>query len=154
VWVPFGALVFLSILLVVRMVRERLAVVIPGVVDVEVNAALLVILCVTQGLVAVMLTPSLSEAAFPGRELVAVLPIASALCAIALRHVPRAGAALAAATLVPSAWLLIGGRFGGELAPPGGPVPWAGVEVVVAALVAVALGALLVDELRKERELG
>ena len=153
VWAPFGVLTFLSILLVVRLIRERVAVALPDVVHVEVSAALLVALCVGQGLVAVLLTPSLEEPAFPGRELIPVLPVAAALCSLALRHVPRAGGALALATLVPSAWLLIGGRFGGELAPPDGPLPWAGAEVVIAALVVVALGALLVDELRKEREL-
>jgi hypothetical protein len=119
VWAPFGVLAFVSIVLLVRALRDRLAVAIPGVVDVEVSAGLLVVLCAVQIGVAVLLTPSLEEPAFPARELIPVLPVGTALAAWALRRLPRAGLVLATVTVGASAWLLIGGRFSGaSLAPP------------------------------------
>ena len=46
---------------------------------------------------------------------------------------PRTGRALAAVTLVLSVWVLAVARFddGAGLAPPHGPLPWAGVEHVL-----------------------
>jgi hypothetical protein len=155
VWAPFGALAFFALELLVRSVRERLSVALPAVVDVQVTAGFLVALCAAQVAVAAFLSPVFADdGGFPGRELLAVVPVAAALSAWALRHAPRIGAALGALTLGASAWLLAGARAGdGELAPPSGPLPWAGAEPAVAALAAAAVAFLLARDLWREREL-
>jgi hypothetical protein len=48
VWAPAGALAFLALELLARSLRERLHVALPSVVDVEVSAAFLAILCAVQ----------------------------------------------------------------------------------------------------------
>ncbi len=155
VWAPFGVLAFFALELLVRSLRERLSVALPDVVDVQVTAGFLVALCAGQLAVAAFLSPVFEDrGGFPGRELLAVVPVAAPLAAWGLRHAPRVGAALAALTLAASAWLLVGARAGdGELAPPSGPLPWAGAETAVAALAALALVYLLVRDLVREREL-
>jgi hypothetical protein len=156
VWAPFGALAFFALELLVRSVRERLSVALPDVIDVQVTAGFLVAVCAAQVLVAAFLSPVFEDdTAFPGRELLPAIPIAAALSAWALRHVPRIGAALGALTLAASAWLLIGARVGdGELAPPSGPLPWGGAETVVAAAVAATVIFLLLRDFWRERALG
>ncbi|HEX8120467.1 MAG TPA: hypothetical protein VF549_04295 [Solirubrobacteraceae bacterium] len=155
VWAPFGALAFFALELLVRSVRERLSVALPSIVDVQVTAGFLVALCAAQLAVAAFLSPVFEDAGgFPGRELLAVVPVAAALCAWALRHAPRVGGGLGALTLAGSAWLLIGARAGdGELAPPSGPLPWGGADVAVAAVVAAAVIFLLVRDFWRERAL-
>jgi hypothetical protein len=151
VWAPFGALAFYAMELLVRSVRERLSVALPSVVDVEVTAGFLVALCATQVAVAAFLAPAFEERAFPGRELLAVVPVAGALCAWGLRHAPRIGAGLGALTLAASAWLLVGARVGdGELAPPSGPLPWGGAEEAVAVVAAAAVIFLLARDFWRE----
>ncbi|HEX8205124.1 MAG TPA: hypothetical protein VF587_03595 [Solirubrobacteraceae bacterium] len=151
VWAPFGALAFYAMELLVRSFRERLSVALPSVVDVEVTAGFLVALCATQVAVAAFLAPAFEEHAFPGRELLPVLPVAAALTAWALRHAPRIGAALGALTLAGSAWLLVGARAGdGELAPPSGPLPWGGAEAAVAVIAGAAVIFLLVRDFWRE----
>ena len=154
-WAPFGALAFLAMELLVRSVRERLSVALPEVVDVEVTAGFLVALCAAQVAVAAFLSPVFEEdAAFPGRELLPVVPVAAALAAWGLRHAPRIGATLGALTVLGGLWLLVGARVGdGELAPPSGPLPWAGAEAAVAGLAGAAVVYLLARELWREREL-
>jgi hypothetical protein len=152
VWAPFGVLAFYAMELLVRSVRERLSVALPSVVDVEVTAGFLVALCATQVAVAAFLAPAFEEHAFPGRELLPVLPVGGALAAWALRPAPRIGAVLGALTLTASAWLLIGARAGdGELAPPSGPLPWGGAETAVAILAAAAVVFLLLRDFWRER---
>jgi hypothetical protein len=154
VWAPFGALAFLALELLTRSLRERLAVAVPSMVDVEVAAAFLALLCGAQVFVAAFLAPSLHEAAFPARELIAVLPVGTALAAWGLRHAPRVGQALIALTLGASAWLLIGMRAeGARLAPPEGPLPYGGAEPVVTAAVAATIVFLLGRELVRDRGL-
>jgi hypothetical protein len=155
VWAPAGALAFLALELLARSLRERLHVALPSVVDVEVSAAFLAILCAVQLAVAAFLAPSLTEEAFPGRELIPALPVAAALSAWGLRHAPRIGGALVAVTLAASLWLLAAARLDGEasLAPPEGALPWAGLGLVVAAAVAATIVFLLGRELLREREL-
>ncbi len=155
VWAPFAALVVLGLWLLARALRERLAVALPGVVDLEVTGGFLAAILGVQLLVAAFLAPRLAEpAAFPGRELLVALPAAAALAAWGLRHAPRAGAALAALTLAASAWLLAGARLAGEpLAPPAAPLPYAGAEPLVAAVVAAAVLALLAREAWRQRAL-
>ena len=152
VYAPFGVLAFVALAVTVRLVRERLAVAVPGVVDTEVAAGFLAAACAVQLLVAAFLSPGLEDAAFPGRELVPALPFGAALCALGLRHAPRAGAALAAVTLGASIWLVLGARIGdGTVAPPAGPVPWGAAAVVVTALTALAAVALTARELLRDR---
>lgn len=151
VWAPFGVLAFLGLELLARSLRERLAVALPGVVDLQVTAGFLAAVCGVTLLVAAFLSPELEGDFFPGRDLLPAVPIVTALCAWALRHAPRIGAALAAATVGAGAWLVIGGHVGGAtLAPPDGPLPWGGAEAVVCALTAATLAFLLGRELYRE----
>jgi hypothetical protein len=155
VWAPVGALAFLALELLARSLRERLAVALPGVVDVEVSAAFLAALCGAQLLVAAFLAPALEEDAFPGRELIAIVPVGAALTAWGLRHAPTLGRVLVAVTVGAGLWLLAGARLAGDaqLAPPAGPLPWAGAELVVAVAVTATIVVLLARELVREREL-
>jgi hypothetical protein len=154
VWAPVGVLALLALELLARSLRERLAVALPGVVHIEVTAGFLAALCAVQLLVAVFGAPALEGDWFPGRDLLPALTVGAALCAWGLRHAPRAGTALAAATVGAGAWLLLGARLGdASLAPPDGPLPWGGAEVVVCAVVSATAVALLGRELWREREL-
>ena len=155
VWAPFLVLAFLSLELLTRSLRERFHVALPSVVDVEVAAGFLAALCASQVLVAVFVSPSLSDDdAFPGRELIAVLPVAAALTAWGFRHAPRIGQALVALTVGAGAWLLVGMRAeGANLAPPDGPLPYGGAEPLVAAVAAALVVFLVGRELWREREL-
>jgi hypothetical protein len=155
VWAPIGVLALLALELLARSLRERLAVALPGVVDVEVTAGFLAAICGVQLLVAVFGAPATSGDWFPGRDLLPAVPAGAALCAWGLRHEPRAGAALAGATVVAGAWLLLGARLGtnASLAPPQGPLPWGGAEVAVCAAVSAAAVLLLARELWRDREL-
>ncbi len=150
VWAPFAALAFLSLALLARSLRERLAVALPGVVDIEVTAGFLAALCAVQVLVAAFVAPTLAGGSFAAKELIPIVPVGAALCGWALRHAPRAGAALAALTLVASAWLLVAARIDDDarLAPPGGALPWQGAEPAIAAVALVTLAVLLVREWR------
>jgi hypothetical protein len=64
-------------------------------------------------LVAAFAAPSIEGDWFAGRQLVAGLPLAAALCAWGMRHAPRTGAVLGALTLAGSAWLALAFAFGG-----------------------------------------
>jgi hypothetical protein len=154
VWAPVGALAFLSLELLTRSLRERLSIALPSVVDIEVGAGFLALLCAAQVLVAAFLVPSLTGAAFPGRELIPVLPVAAALAAWGLRHAPRIGMALGAVTFAASVWLLVGARAdGAQLAPPEGPLPYGGAETAVAVGVGATIVFLLARELARDRRL-
>ena len=122
----------MAVWLLWRSVRDRVARAVPEQKDVEAAAGLLVLVCAAQVVVAAFLTPTMFGFWFPGRELVAVLPCAAALCAWALRHVPRwVSAALVALTLVASGWLYVALRLGdtGWVAPTTS-APWGPLEVV------------------------
>ena len=103
--------------------------------------------------VATFAAPSIGGEWFAGRQLVAGLPLAAALCAWGLRHAPRTGAVLGGLTLLGSVWLALAFAFGDaggwadhgtdaplgpavELLPRSGSV-WFGV---VASVLAVASG--------------
>jgi hypothetical protein len=132
-WAPFGALAFVALWLLIRSRRERLALVLSTQVDVEVTAALYVLMCGATVAFAAFLAPTIAGPWFAGHELVCVLAPGAALCAWGLRRVPRTGRALAALTLVASVWLLVAARVdaGTGLAPPTGLHPWSGVEHVL-----------------------
>jgi hypothetical protein len=65
------------------------------------------------------------------------------------------GRVLIAVTLAASLWLLIGARLGddAQLAPPEGPLPWVGAELLVATAVAATIVFLLARELLREKDL-
>ena len=123
---PFAALALGALWLLARSRRERLAVALPAHVDVEVAAGFLAAICAAAVLVATFLAPSIGGPWPPGHELVCVLPCGGALAALALRRFPRAGAALAALTIIASIWIVVAVRAdaGGGVAPPRGPMPW------------------------------
>ena len=156
-WAPVLALAGVGAWVLWRSRRERVAAAIPARREVEVAGALLLAVCVGQVVVAAFGAPTMFGFWFPGRHLVAALPVAAALVALALRHAPRAGAVLGALTLLASGWLLVDlatGAPGGWVAPdssaPWGPLervlpvygvgsPWADAVAVVAALALAGL---------------
>lgn len=152
VWAPFGVLAFLALELLARSLRERLAVALPTVVDVEVTAGFLAAICGVTLLVATFGAPTLQGDAFPARDMLPAIPVAAALCAWALRHAPDVGRPLALVTVAGGAWLVIAGHVSDEvqLAPPEGPLPWGGAEVVVTVVCAVLIAFLVVRELLRD----
>ncbi len=127
-WAPFYGLCFVAGWLLWRSRRERLAVALPGQIDVEVAAGLLVATSLAGVLVAVFALPDLGGPWFAGHGVVPVLPLLAALCAWGWRRVPRTGAALAALTLALSVALVVVVRTDGDagVAPPRGPLAYAG----------------------------
>lgn len=166
-WSPVVALAFVALWLLWRSRRERLAQVVPEVRDREAAAALLLLVCAGQIVVAAFGAPTMYGFWFPGRHLMAALPCAAALAAWGLRHVPRAGAALSALSLLASGWLLVElwtGAADGWVAPDS-QAPWGlavqwlplyGVDSAwadaLAAAVVIGLLALAVREGRVLRE--
>lgn len=132
-WAPFAALALFALWLLWRSRHQRIAAAVADQVDVEVTAAFLGLLAGAAVGVAAFGAPSLHGAWLVQPELLPALPVGAALAAWGLRHAPRVGAALAAVTLVGSAWLLIGARLDGDagLAPPRGALPWGGAEQVL-----------------------
>ena len=120
VWAPFSAMAFVAVGLLVRSRRERLAVALPGQVDVEVTAAFLIAICASVVAVAAFLAPALGGPWFAGHELACVLPCAGALAAWGTRRFPRAGIALGVLTVAISLWLVVTVRLdaGAGVAPP------------------------------------
>jgi hypothetical protein len=125
-WAPVLALTFVAAWLLWRSRRERLAVLLPERLDVELAAALLLAVCGAQVLVAVLAVPSVTGDWFAGHHLIAALPCAAALTAWGLRHTPRIGGALGALTLVASGWLLVALRTSptASWSAPGSAAPW------------------------------
>jgi hypothetical protein len=157
-WAPFGLLAFWALWLLWRSRRERVARALPEQIDVEVAATLLALVCAAVLFAAAFLAPTVTGVWFPGRHLVAAMPVAAALAAWGLRHAPRVGALLAALTVAASAWLYVALRLGeGAWASPplevpfgparealpewGTPGAWAAIAslALVVALLAVAL---------------
>jgi hypothetical protein len=126
-WAPVMALAFFGAFLLWRSRRERLARVLPGRLEAEIAATLLLAVCAGQVAVAAFGAPTMYGFWFPGRHLVAALPCAAALAAWGLRHAGRAGAVLAVLTVVASGWLAIDlatGHADGWVAPRS-DAPWA-----------------------------
>ena len=166
-WAPVLTLAFFAAWLLWRSRRERLAEAIRARRDTEVGAALLLLVCGAQVLVAAFAVPTMFGFWFPGRHLFAVLPCAAALTAWALRYAPRVGAALGSVTMAGSVWLYAALRTGaadGWVAPrsdaPWGPLVdvlplwgtgsrWADAIGLAAA---AALAALALREWRRRRD--
>jgi hypothetical protein len=120
VWAPFSAMAFVAVGLLVRSRRQRLAVALPGRVDVEVAAGFLVAICTAGVVVAAFLAPALGGPWFAGHELACVLPCGGALAAWGTRRFPRSGIALGVLTVAISVWLVATVRLdaGAGVAPP------------------------------------
>lgn len=132
-WAPVLALALVALWVLLRSRRDRLATVIHDQIDVEVTSTLLALVAGAGLLSAVFARPSLSGPWLLSPDVVAVLPAAAALVALAWRRHVRAGAVLTALTLAASIWLLAGARVSDDagVAPPRGPLPWGGVERIL-----------------------
>ena len=152
-WAPVLALAFVGAWLLVRERRRRLARAIPTLQAPESAATMCALACAVQLLVAAFVAPTMFGFWFPGRHLVAVLPLAVPLVAIGLRRLPRVGTALGAAGLIASIWLyaavrggsasLVGDRPRAPLGPLTDVLPLfkegATLAFVAAALVGIAI---------------
>jgi hypothetical protein len=124
-WAPVLALALFGAWLLWRGRRERLARAVPGYRTMAAAAGLCAATIVVQLLVAAFLAPTISGPWFPGRQLVAVLPLSVPLVGWGLRHAPRAGTALAALTGAASIWLYLDVRLGDAgLAARQPEAPW------------------------------
>lgn len=151
-WAPVLALAWLGAWLVWRERRGGLARVFPGLRAEEVAAGLCAAVAGVQLLVATFLAPTMFGFWFPGRHMIAVLPLLVPLVAVGLRRAPRAGALLGLVGVAASAWLYADVRWGGGGLVTGRPdAPWGPLETawpyfgesagpyVVAAVMFVAL---------------
>jgi len=167
-WAPVLALAFFALWLLWRSRRDRLSQALPEQRDVEVAATLCALVCAAQVTVAALVAPTMFGFWFPGRHLVPALPLAVALVAWGLRHAPRAGAALAALTVITSVWWYAELRIGGgaivgpssraPLGPLDGALPLFGAgsagATIAMALAAATLAALVASEWRASRAHG
>ncbi len=107
-WAPIFALVFVSGWLLWRSRHRQLARVISERASAEAAASLALAVVGVQLLAAAFLVPAITGNWFAGRYLAPVLPTAGAIVAWGLRNAPRpVTAALAALTLLASAWVLV-----------------------------------------------
>jgi hypothetical protein len=164
-WAPVFALAFAGLWWLWRSRRERVALAVPGVREIELTAGLCAAALGAQVLVAAFLAPTMFGFWFPPRHLLAGLPLAVPLAAWGLRHAPRVGVLLAALTVAASAWLYADVRWGGgSLAAdrpdaPFGPLtdllplftPDGGWPFWLAAGVGAAVAALVLREARAAR---
>lgn len=162
-WSPVLALAGLGAWLFLRARRERLDRVLPEHGRAQAAAGLCCAVLAAQLLVAVFLAPTMFGFWFPGRHLVAVLPLTVPLVAWGLRHAPRTGTVLALLGAAGSAWLVLddGGLAAGRPDAPWGPLvdgfPLFDGDAgayAVAGLVALAAAALIVLDARRWRRLG
>jgi hypothetical protein len=111
-WAPVLALVLVGAWLLWRGRRERLAQALPGYRAIAAAAGLCLAVVGAQYLVATFLAPTMRGFWFPGRHVVAALPLAIPLVALGLRHLPRTGLVLALVGTAGSVWLYIAVRVG------------------------------------------
>jgi hypothetical protein len=111
-WAPIAALAFVGAWLVVRERRGGLRRAIPTLRAEESAAGLCAVVCGVQLLVAAFLAPATSGNWFPGRQLVAVLPLAAPLVAVGMRRLPRVGTVLGLVTVAGSLWLWLAIQVG------------------------------------------
>jgi hypothetical protein len=112
-WAPIFALTFGGLWWLWRSRRDLLAHALPQVRAIELTAGLCAAALGAQLLVASFFTATMFGFWFPGRHLVAALPLAVPLVAWGFRHAPRVGSLLVALTLAASAWLYLDVRWGG-----------------------------------------
>jgi hypothetical protein len=118
------ALALVGAWLVWRGRRGRLAAAVSGYAAMSSAAGLCAAVLLVQYLVAAFLAPTMFGLWFPGRQLMAALPLAIPLTAWGLRHAARIGSALALIGLAASAWLYVDVRLGGGLAAGRPDAPW------------------------------
>ena len=153
-WAPVLALVIFGAVLLVRERRDGLARAFPALRREQDAAELCGLALGAQYLVAAFGAVTMFGFWFPGRHVVAALPLAVPLVAIGLRHAPRLGAVLALIGFVASVWLYVDVRFGsgglvqGRPDAPFGPLkdvfPLFEEGSTAAFVVAAALAALVV----------
>jgi hypothetical protein len=152
-WAPVLLLALVGLWLLWRGRRERLAQAVPGYGTMCAAAGVCAAAIGVQLVVAALVAPSITGPWFPGRQLIAVVPLAIPLVAWGMRHMPRLGLALAAVTAAASVWLYIDVRLGGGgLAASRPDAPWGPLVKAFprfdgsayATTVAVAAGVLIV----------
>jgi hypothetical protein len=162
-WAPAFALAFAGLWWLWRSRRDRLVHAVPQLHSIELTAGLCAATIGAQLVVAAFLAPTMFGAWFPARQLLAALPLAVPLVGWGLRRAPRSGTALAALTVVASAWLYVdvrwgGGSFAGDRPDaPFGPLTGAlpdfsrdgGWGYWLAAALGLALAALALREARR-----
>jgi hypothetical protein len=111
-WAPVLALAIAGAWLVVRDRRRRLARAIPTLQAQQSAGTMCALTCAVQLLVAAFLAPTMFGFWFPGRHLMAAVPLAVPLVAIGLRRLPRVGTALGLVTVATSVWLYVAVRSG------------------------------------------
>jgi hypothetical protein len=112
-WAPVVALALAGAWLLLRERQGRLARAIPALRREEQAVTICGLAVGAQFLTAAFLAPTIFGFWFPGRPLVAALPLCVPLVALGLRRLPRTGLALVALTLVTSVWLYVDLRWGG-----------------------------------------
>jgi hypothetical protein len=165
-WAPVLLLAFAGVWLLWRSRRDRLARAVPTIRQIELTAALCAAALGAQLVVAAFFAPTMFGFWFPGRHLLAALPLAIPLVAWGLRFTPRLGVLLAALTVAGSVWLYLDVRAGGELVTdrpdaPFGPLlevfplfgPDGGWAYWLAAGIAAALALLVLREVRHSRQI-
>lgn len=124
-WAPVLLLAFVGAWLLWRGHRERLVQAVPGYRTMAAAAGLCTAALGVQLVVAAFVAPAIAGPWFPGRQLIAVLPLSIPLVAWGLRHTPRFGSVLAATGAAASMWLYVDVRFGGGGLAAGRPhAPW------------------------------
>jgi hypothetical protein len=113
-WAPAFALAFLGVAALCRSRFDGLARAMPGLRAEERAATMCALAVCVQLLVAAFLAPTMFGPWFPGRHLLAALPLAAPLVALGLRRLPRLGAALAVVSVAASAWLYAAARWGSD----------------------------------------
>jgi hypothetical protein len=156
-WAPVLVLALVGAWLLLRERRGRLAQVIPALRREERTATLCVLASGAQLLVAAFLAPTMFGFWFPGRHLIAALPLCVPLVALGARWAPRVATGLALLTIAGSAWLYADLRWGeGSWIGDRPDAPWGALEeawplfeegatypfVLAAVLGAAALGVL------------
>jgi hypothetical protein len=112
-WAPIVAFAFWGAWIVWRERRSGLARAIPALRDEQLAGTLCAATAAAQLLIAAFLAPAMAGFWSPGRHLVAVLPIAVPLVAVALRRAPRVGALLALLGVAATVWISLDARLGG-----------------------------------------
>jgi hypothetical protein len=113
-WAPLYLLVFIGLAGLYRSHRDHLARAMPQLRAMQRAATMCAAVVGAQLVVAAFVAPGLSGFWFPGRELVAALPVSVALVAWGLRRVPRLGVALALVSVAASVWLVVAVRTAGD----------------------------------------
>ncbi len=124
-YAPVAGLVFVSLWLLWRSRRDRLAQAFPAEIDVEVTAGFLAAICGAALATAVLLLASF-DGRGPGEPLAVALPCAGALAAWGMRRHRTVGIALSLIGLALTIWVLVAARLDDDagVSPVRGDVPW------------------------------